>query len=329
VISTPLPHVQPVRQVSLVLALDVERLMHSGKADKATDRIRAILHAAAGLHDDPLLLSQLVRAACRTIAVYRIERLLGMGELSDETCRRLMQHVAAERQENLLLVGMCGNRAGWHHLFGNLTNGRLSLADTFAKAVDLGPPNRAARAVAFLYSYRLPADHAAMLRWFDQICDMARLPLHEQAAVAVGIDGELKAARGTPVLQQRQILSLLLAPAVRKTVEATLRDQAQFASAETALAVERFRLAHGRWPQSLAELCPALLKAVPLDPFTGEPLRFARHDDGVAVYAVGPDLADDGGKILRFRPQGNYDVGFRLYDPDKRNLPPAEEPVRP
>jgi hypothetical protein len=115
---------------------------------------------------------------------------------------------------------------------------------------------------------------------------------------------------------------------MNKVGQAVLRNQAHLVCAETALAVERFRLAHKHWPRTLTELCPALLPSVPLDPYTGAPLRYARRDDGVAIYSVGPDLEDDGGEILRYRPQGNYDIGFRLYDVDKRNLPPLAEPAR-
>src|SRR5207249_2440825 len=116
------------------------------------------------------------------------------------------------------------------------------------------------------------------------------------------------------------ILSTLLLPHIGKAAEAVLRDQAHRACAEAALAAERFRLAQRRWPGSLEELRPAFLARVPLDPYTGASLRYARRDDGVVVYSVGQDLQDDGGEVLRFRSEGNYDIGLRLFDPDRRNL---------
>jgi hypothetical protein len=36
-----------------------------------------------------------------------------------------------------------------------------------------------------------------------------------------------------------------------------------------------------------------------------------------------------GGKVLRFASEGNFDIGFRLYDPEMRGLPangPEERP---
>jgi len=66
--------------------------------------------------------------------------------------------------------------------------------------------------------------------------------------------------------------------------------------AETALGVERFRLAHsGTLPQKLADLVPGCINAVPLDPYDAKPLRYKKLPRGYVVYSVGPDLNDDGG----------------------------------
>ena len=66
--------------------------------------------------------------------------------------------------------------------------------------------------------------------------------------------------------------------------------------AVTAIALKRFQLEHGGWPEKLAELAPKYLVAVPLDPVDGEPLRYRRTTDGTfLLYSVGINGADDGG----------------------------------
>ncbi len=40
---------------------------------------------------------------------------------------------------------------------------------------------------------------------------------------------------------------------------------------------------------------PDYLAAVPLDPFSGDPLRMARQADALIVYSVGLDFEDSGG----------------------------------
>ena len=108
----------------------------------------------------------------------------------------------------------------------------------------------------------------------------------------------------------------------RPSVVAT---QARLRSTTVAVAVERFRQRHHRWPENLAELSPALLERVPADPYDGKPIRYRKLDDGVVIYTVGPDGADNGGKIgkdRRYRSiPASTDVGVRLWDVNQRRQP--------
>jgi hypothetical protein len=92
-----------------------------------------------------------------------------------------------------------------------------------------------------------------------------------------------------------------------------------------ALAVERFRLARGRWPESLADVVPEVLAAVPADPFDGQPLRYRRTAGGVVIYSIGPDGADDGGTFRYDPPRSGPDVGCVLRDAGRRRQPPQEK----
>lgn len=68
--------------------------------------------------------------------------------------------------------------------------------------------------------------------------------------------------------------------------------------AVTTLAVERYRRSHaGAPPADLASLVPALLPAVPLDPFSGKPFIYRPSPDGYLLYGVDINRVDDGGKL--------------------------------
>jgi hypothetical protein len=63
-----------------------------------------------------------------------------------------------------------------------------------------------------------------------------------------------------------------------------------------ALALERYRLRHGSYPESTAALSPELLSSWPTDFMDGQPLRYRRDVDGrFLLYAIGLDGWDDGG----------------------------------
>jgi len=64
----------------------------------------------------------------------------------------------------------------------------------------------------------------------------------------------------------------------------------------TALAVEHYRSANGRLPDALADLVPGFMPALPQDPFAKGSLHYKRLDKGYAIYSVGPNGKDDGGR---------------------------------
>lgn len=59
------------------------------------------------------------------------------------------------------------------------------------------------------------------------------------------------------------------------------------------LAIKAFQLKHGKLPETLGELVPEFLPAVPLDDYDGKPLRYRPQER--LLYSVGSDRKDDGG----------------------------------
>ena len=62
---------------------------------------------------------------------------------------------------------------------------------------------------------------------------------------------------------------------------------------KTLLAMKIFRMTTGRLPDTLDELVPEYIDAVPLDDFDGKPIRYSPEKK--ILYSVGEDLKDDGG----------------------------------
>jgi hypothetical protein len=63
-----------------------------------------------------------------------------------------------------------------------------------------------------------------------------------------------------------------------------------------AIALKRYEFRHKQLPDSLGELVPDFLKAVPTDYLSGQPLHYRRNDDGTfTLYSVGRNGQDDGG----------------------------------
>ena len=99
----------------------------------------------------------------------------------------------------------------------------------------------------------------------------------------------------------------------------------QLSCAVAGLGVERFRLKHGRWPDSLEEVVAAkLLDKVPTDVQDGKPLHYRKTVDGAVVFwsagentSYAGDAVETGRLDVRFRE-------FRLWDEAKRRQPPPK-----
>ena len=99
---------------------------------------------------------------------------------------------------------------------------------------------------------------------------------------------------------QQMIRFRIMAPKVlgdsKSLLERAAEAEARRRLVIAALALDRFRLSHGAYPKSLAELAPDFLKSVPIDFMDGQPLRYRPTADGhFVLYSVGLDCVDHGG----------------------------------
>jgi hypothetical protein len=108
----------------------------------------------------------------------------------------------------------------------------------------------------------------------------------------------------------------MLLPALGHAILKEANGLAQVRLAQTALAVESFRLAQGKLPEKLDELVPQFLSTVPSDPFDGQSLRYHRLAKGYVIYSVGSDGHDDGGREKpadwKSSDKTTYDITFTV-----------------
>jgi hypothetical protein len=92
-----------------------------------------------------------------------------------------------------------------------------------------------------------------------------------------------------------EMLSGLLFPAVAQTAEAVDRTHMRRQALFTLLAAKEYQLRHEAYPESLEQLVPEYLAAIPLDRYTTKPLRYVTDGSTLKVYSLGPNGRDDGG----------------------------------
>ncbi|MBI1189206.1 MAG: hypothetical protein GC200_00780 [Tepidisphaera sp.] len=111
---------------------------------------------------------------------------------------------------------------------------------------------------------------------------------------------------------------------------ANSRDQrsTELAGTITMIRIERYRLAHGHYPQSLQDVAAESPRPLPLDPYSGHLLGYKRvdpatdpHGRGYILYSVAADGVDNQGRTGKERlyspNKASKDVDFILNDPDR------------
>jgi hypothetical protein len=318
-ISTLLPDQQEARQSMELLKHDVMFRAQNGDADGALESCQALLNAGRALGDEPLLISYLIRLAGDAMTVDAVERTLAQGFPKpaplEEMQRRLTQERADARHH--WQQSMRGERAGHHELAQVLMSGKLRMS------MLIGLTGRDRNVLEFQDQFPLAfaRGYPSHLRYLNEAVEATKLPDAEQ----IGRMEELEKS-----IPSQSTFTRLLAPAMAKVVRAHVRTQANLGAAELALACERFRIEHKRWPESLEELVKTkTVETIPPDPCNGAPLRYRKLADGVAIYSIGFDKQDNEGNINRNRPEeAGTDLGVRLWDPARRRQPPLPPLVR-
>jgi hypothetical protein len=89
----------------------------------------------------------------------------------------------------------------------------------------------------------------------------------------------------------------MLFPAISKATIKTARVQMLVDAGQVACALERYRLANGKFPETLNALVPQCIEEIPTDVIDGKPLRYRQTpENGYVLYSVGWNQTDDGGE---------------------------------
>jgi hypothetical protein len=120
-----------------------------------------------------------------------------------------------------------------------------------------------------------------------------RVDVAKSAELGNAMDQELSG--GFPPYK---IFARLLLPALDNAIQKYAFAQANLDLARVACALERYRLANGQYPETLAALSPKFITSVPNDVISGEPLKYRRTNDGqFLLYSVGWNGKDDRGNV--------------------------------
>jgi hypothetical protein len=303
------PHVDHASILIWLLAQDALLRAQDGDVTGAWVSCQAIHNIARSFGDEPLWLAQGVRVARRREALRLMQRVLAQGQVSEEALALAQRLLDEETAHAPLLIVLRAQRARVHHLFTQLAGGQASLAEVQQVAAgNFGSPTWEQQIRGFFDRGGIKPAHAWLLRHYNEAVESAKQPgaLAEEGLkkLPVGAGGE------PPLANAARTSDWYLTQFAPRRIEADL------ACGRAALAIERYRLRHRRWPATLAQvIAEGLLDEVPRDPYVGGPLGYVATPDGVMVFSVGPQGDRD---ALQRDPTDPEHSHFRLWNPERR-----------
>ncbi len=280
-----LPHASIVNSMGKLLRLRAVAELDAGQTDAAAQDIRLTLRLGDAIKDEPLLISLMVRIAVLQAAMQPLWEGLADHSWSEAQLQQFQQDLAAINLMTHLDTAFHGERcmARWtlDVMLGNST--LLDSLDGESRALRVMPSG-------WIYFNCLNVDlfyQRHILPGFDGRAGRIN-PARVKASDAAFSD---RAWKTFPY----RVLEHLLVPAVSSVITKSGVAHTSIQSATLACALERYRLANGRYPDQLDALVPQYIAAVPRDVIDGQPLRYRRDGEGFLLWSIGWNQQDDGG----------------------------------
>jgi hypothetical protein len=297
--GTLLPYLAALKRCTQTLQLRAAAELADGQSEKALEDVKLSLYLSDSLRHSPYLISSLVRIAIVAIDLQPIWEGLVEHQWSDEQLATLEAELAKAdfladyeftmRGERVFAIATIDNERRTRELVSFTGNGYTTNNLTLAPS-------------AFFYQNELAFARMSQ-QWILPLVDTnSRVVLPEALQhVDAAVHAEMK--HYSPY----KALALMTIPAVESAAKIFARAQATVDLARVACALERYRLAHGEYPETLDALSPRFIAQVPHDIMNGQPLHYRlANGDSFILYSVGWNEKDDGGTVALTK-SGNVD----------------------
>jgi hypothetical protein len=326
-----LPHLAPLKRCAQSLSAAAICDLHAGDTASAATNICSLLALIQSQHNEGAIISQLVRIAMASIAVGPTWELLQATNSNDVELANLqkawgrLEFIEGTEGSFLLeravtqdsIRKMRASSADFNKYWGGYGPGGSSGSGGSGDWLDgLKEAWNNTKEAGASYMWRSSWSYSDELRALqaDQVILEAMRaiktnqffnPAYSNMVAQLGAMGITNAPDTwlikLDVPDYRRLISQSQA-SLGRTVSKTMSIEACKRVVIAAIALKRYQLQHGNWPEKLADLSPEFLPSVPLDPVDGKPLRYRRNDDGTfLLYSIGENGVDEGGDTTPMR----------------------------
>ncbi|HSY74541.1 MAG TPA: hypothetical protein VK810_03645 [Dongiaceae bacterium] len=297
-----LPHLAALKRSSQVLQLRAIAELENDQSEKAFDDVKLALRLADSIRTEPFIITHLVRIAILQITLQPLWEGLAQHKWSDAQLAGLDAElskldfpagyefsVRGERSSRSIIIDWIERKRSRYWLISDMVNNN-------------NQPNTMENFLGSVAFYLAPKG------WFyqneiaiAQVEQQWNLPMVD--AVNQIISPKTVQHAGTAFESSLRTMSFnyfarLLLSGFGSFAQKTAYSQNAVNMARVAIALERYRLANGNYPDSLDAIAAQFPNGIPHDIINGEPLHYRRTDDRQFIlYSVGWNETDDGGVV--------------------------------
>jgi hypothetical protein len=290
------PSLLATRQLIGFQVLKAETAAYEGNSQEAGQALLDGFRLASLLKQEPLMIQLLMSVASDRILTNSLYRITNGVDLPADALQSLETELKGHLDVTAYIRAMDEYRvitalAGYPLFF----NGK------YRDIWKIPPP------IAWLYgkSGLQHRDMNAFLTLQAKIQDKCRMPS----------DKVLASLRQNPIEKQIPAccpLSRILLPFPESLLNTKAQYEAFLQVTRVGLALKRFKIANGAYPDTLAYLTPSFLDRLPKDPCSGNSLLYRKEVNGFILYSVGGDLQDNQGMQINLKfPSAPYDIVWK------------------
>ncbi len=300
-----LPEVQNMRAAARDMQLEAHYKAAHGDLHGALQNVLAMHQMAEHVGQEPLLVSLLVSMAFDSMAAQNLEHFLKAYPVTE-------QDLAALDAWQPTAMGPRLRRAfRMEEAFGLSTFCRMADSRDVKELQDLGMdatgPIPWGPSVSPVYRVFFLAEDVRMYRQFMNLWQrIGTLPFEQR-------EQEIAQLTKSLTTSPMGVMTRMLLPAMESVLAAASRAETKQRLAEAAVAAHRYRLAKGKFPETLDQLVDFQRTLVVRDPFGSGQLQLVSRDGQRVLYGIGPNLTDDGGTPFDDK-QLTGDLTFLLFD---------------
>jgi len=287
------PHMSPVQAIAKGLALRSQIAIEAAGSENAVRSIQASLRLTRAMSDEPTLLGQIIAMTTSIYELNSIWSLIHRRTATETQLARLQSDLESQDFMNSMIQAVRGEPAFIIHSIERMQ--RQQMVRTQEDLFELSWLEN-------VFDWLIPAgwfDHNAVIvlqlhtKYF-----LEPLKTQDMSRMKSSFD-EFERIRATNrgLTFPHHMMALTTLPSFRFVIEQAIYSEAVRRQAVTAIAIERFLLAHGRLPGTLAELVPGFIEHVPLDPMDKNSLRYQGEADNFTLWSIAWDQQDDHGRL--------------------------------